>query len=120
MNLTVKFFLNQNQKSIASSLKGIRSGKSYTGEGSASTKKLEKPVWRPKGRQLNKFRGMLLTMMKTNCFILLSCLPWYSGTAIDLLDAIQQPQFIYSQMKQSTRKRKSLNFQPLQPGLVVC
>ena len=42
-------------------------GKSYTGEGSASTKKLEQPVWRPKGRQLNKFRSMLLTIMKTNC-----------------------------------------------------
>ena len=40
--------------------------KSYTGEGSASIKKLEKPVWRPKGRQLNKFRSMLLTTMKTN------------------------------------------------------
>ena len=44
-------------------------GKSYTGEGSASSEKLEKPVWRPKGRQLNKFK------MKTNCFISLSCLP---------------------------------------------
>ena len=38
--------------------------KSYTGEGSASTKKLEKPVWRPKGRQLNKFRSMLIIIMK--------------------------------------------------------
>ena len=40
-------------------------GKSYTGEGSASTKKLEKPVWRPEGRQFNKFRVMLLTIMET-------------------------------------------------------
>ena len=51
----------------------VRPEKSYTGEGSASTKKLEKPVRRPKGRQLNKFRSMLFTTMKLNCCILLSC-----------------------------------------------
>ena len=32
--------------------------KSYTGEGSGRFEKLAKPVWRPKGRQLNKFRKM--------------------------------------------------------------
>ena len=42
----------------------IESGKSYTGEGSASFIKLEKPVWRPKGRQFDKLSSMLLTMMK--------------------------------------------------------
>ena len=31
-------------------------GKSYAGEGSASFEKLEKPVWRQKGRQLHKFK----------------------------------------------------------------
>ena len=43
-----------------------KAGKSYTGEGSA---RFEKPVWRLKGRQLNKFRRMLLTIMKSNCCI---------------------------------------------------
>ena len=52
-----------------------KSKKSYIGEGSASFKKLEKPVWRPKGRQLNKFRSLLLTIMKRNCCILPNCLP---------------------------------------------
>ena len=52
-----------------------RAGKSYTREGSASFEKQEKPVWRPKGRQLNKFRSVLFTIMKTNWWILLSCLP---------------------------------------------
>ena len=42
----------------------IKPGKSYTGEGSGHFEKLEKPVWRPKGRQLNKFRSMLFTKMK--------------------------------------------------------
>ena len=37
---------------------------SYTGEGSAGFEKLEKPVWRPKGRQLNKFRSMLCNIIK--------------------------------------------------------
>ena len=41
----------------------IQAGKSYTGEGSPSIKKLEKPVWRPKGRQLNKFRSMQFTFI---------------------------------------------------------
>ena len=41
--------------------------KSYTGEGCASFKKLEKPVWRPTGRQLNSFRSMLFTMVKSGC-----------------------------------------------------
>ena len=50
-------------------------GKSYTGEGSASFKKLKKTVWRPKGRQLDNFRGMLFAKMKKNCCISLSCLP---------------------------------------------
>ena len=44
----------------------IISRKSYTGEGSASFEKLEKPIWRPKGRQLNKFRSNIFTIMKTN------------------------------------------------------
>ena len=44
-------------------------------EGSASFEKLVKSVWRPKGRQLNKFRSMLFTILKTNCCISLSCLP---------------------------------------------
>ena len=35
--------------------------KYYAGEGSASFETVEKPVWRPKGRQLNQFRKMLLT-----------------------------------------------------------
>ena len=39
------------------------SGKSHTGEGPPSFKKLEKPVRRPKGRQLNKFRSMLFTLI---------------------------------------------------------
>ena len=39
-------------------------GKSYSGEGSASFGKLEKPVWRPMGRKLNKFRSLLFTIMK--------------------------------------------------------
>ena len=39
-------------------------GKSFIGEGSPSFKKLEKPVWRPKGRQLNKFRSLLFTKIK--------------------------------------------------------
>ena len=54
-NLTVKYILLP--------------GKSYTGEGSASFEKLEKPVWRPKERQLNKFRSMPSTTMKKNCCI---------------------------------------------------
>ena len=41
--------------------------KSYTGEGCASFKKLEKPVWRPTGRQLNSFRSMLFTKVKSRC-----------------------------------------------------
>ena len=41
-----------------------RAGKPYTGKGSPGFKKLEKPVWRPKRRQLNKFRSMLFTKMK--------------------------------------------------------
>ena len=53
----------------------VEAGKSYTGEGWDSFEKLEKPVWRPKGRQHNKFRSMLFTIMKTNCCTLLSCLP---------------------------------------------
>ena len=44
----------------------IKALKSYTGEGSASLEKLEKPVWRPKGRQLNKIRTMQITIMKIN------------------------------------------------------
>ena len=45
-------------------------GKSYTREGSATSfEKLEKPVWRPKGGQLSKFRRMLFTIMKINCCI---------------------------------------------------
>ena len=44
-------------------------------EGWASFRKLDKPVWRPMGRQLNKFRSMLFTIMKTNFWIPLSCLP---------------------------------------------
>ena len=32
--------------------------------------------WRPKGRQQNKFRSVLFTIMKTNCSILLSHLPF--------------------------------------------
>ena len=45
---------------------GVRqkTGKSYTGEELASFKKLEKPVWRLKGRQLNKFKSMLFTFIK--------------------------------------------------------
>ena len=43
-------------------LKGIIQ-KSFTGKGWASFEKLEKPVWRQKGRQLNKFRSMLFTAM---------------------------------------------------------
>ena len=39
-------------------------GKTYTGEGSASSEELEKPVWRPKGRQLNKLRSMQITKIK--------------------------------------------------------
>ena len=31
-------------------------GKSYTGEGSAILEKLEKPVWRPEGGQLNQIQ----------------------------------------------------------------
>ena len=42
----------------------VDSGKSNTGEGSGYFEKLETPVWRPKGRQLNKFRSMLITIMK--------------------------------------------------------
>ena len=53
----------------------VWSGKTYTSEGSASLKKLEKSVWRPKGKQLNKFRSMIFTTMKTNYFFSLSCLP---------------------------------------------
>ena len=48
---------------------------SYSGEGSGPFEKLEKPVWRPKGRQLNKLRSLLFTKMKTNCFISVSCHP---------------------------------------------
>ena len=44
----------------------VKPEKSYTGEGSASFEKVEKHVWRPKGRQVNKFRSMLFTIMKTN------------------------------------------------------
>ena len=33
-------------------------GKSYTEESSGSFEKLEKPVWRPNGRQLNKFKSL--------------------------------------------------------------
>ena len=51
-------------------------GKSYTGEGSASFKKLGKPVWRPKRSQLIKFRRMLCTIMQTKWCISLSCLPF--------------------------------------------
>ena len=39
-------------------------------------KKLGKPVCRPMGRQLNKFRSMLCTLMKTNCCNSLGCLPF--------------------------------------------
>ena len=53
----------------------IDPGKSYTGEGSSSFEKVEKPVWRPKGRQLNKLRSMIFTKMEKNCKISLSCLP---------------------------------------------
>ena len=49
----------------------VSAEKSYTGESSASFDKLEKPVWRPKGRQLSKFRSMLFTIMKPNYCILL-------------------------------------------------
>ena len=38
--------------------------KSYTGEDSGCFEKLEKLVWRPKERQLNKFRSMLFTKKK--------------------------------------------------------
>ena len=48
------------------------SEKSYTAECLASFEKLEKPVWRPKGNQRNKFRSVLFTIMKINCCILLS------------------------------------------------
>ena len=48
----------------ASSGPMTKPGKSYTGEGSASFENLEKPVWRPKGRQLNKFSSVLLTKIK--------------------------------------------------------
>ena len=41
-----------------------QAGKSYTGERSGRFEKLEKPVGRPKGRQLNKFGSMLFTKMK--------------------------------------------------------
>ena len=41
---------------LAKDLKWPELGKSNTREGSASLEQLEKPVWRPKGRQLNKFR----------------------------------------------------------------
>ena len=51
-------------------------GKIKQGKASASFKKLEKPIWRPKGRQLNKFRSMLFTLLKTNCCISLSCNLW--------------------------------------------
>ena len=37
----------------------LKAKKYYTGEGSACFKKLEKPVRRPKGTQLNKFRSKL-------------------------------------------------------------
>ena len=53
-----------------------RTGKTYTGEGSASLKKLEKPVWRPKGRQRNNFKSLPCNLMKTNCCKSLSCLPF--------------------------------------------
>ena len=33
------------------------------GEGSASIKKLEKTVWRPNGKQVNKFRRMLFWIL---------------------------------------------------------
>ena len=49
--------------------------KTHTGEGSASSEKLEKPVWRPKGRQLNKFRSMQISKIKINCCISLNYLP---------------------------------------------
>ena len=39
-------------------------GNIIQGEGSASNKKMEKPVWRPKGRQLYRLRSMLFTTMK--------------------------------------------------------
>ena len=55
-------------------LEAVKPGKSYTGEDSGSFEKLEKPVWRPKGRQLNKFRSMLFNIMKTNCLMSLRCL----------------------------------------------
>ena len=41
----------------------IFAGKYYTGEGSDSFVKLEKPVRRPKGRQLNNFGSMLFTLV---------------------------------------------------------
>ena len=53
----------------------VNSEKSYTGEGSACFKKLEEPVWRPKGRQLNKFRSVPFNLTKTNCYLSLNCLP---------------------------------------------
>ena len=57
-------------------------GKTYTGEGSASSEKLEKPVWRPKGRQLNKFRSMQITkingMLRHSLATLLICLSFLS------------------------------------------
>ena len=59
----------------SSLIKSEKPGKYYTGEGSASFETLEKPVWRPKGRQLIKFSSMLFTILKTNCCIFLSCLP---------------------------------------------
>ena len=57
-------------------LSKTRPGKSYTGEGSGSFEKLENLFWRPKGRQQNKFRSVLFTIMKRNCCILLSHLPF--------------------------------------------
>ena len=39
----------------------VTAGKSYTGEGSGRLEKLEKSVWRPKGRQPNKFKSILFS-----------------------------------------------------------
>ena len=50
-------------------------GKYFTGEGSASFEKLEKPVRTPNGRQLNKLKSMLFTIMKTCCFTTPSYIP---------------------------------------------
>ena len=47
------------------------SGKFYTGEGPPSFEKMEKPVWRPKGRQLNKFRSILFTLKLFSSYLIL-------------------------------------------------